>query len=80
MRKGEGKGKQRYKDREVLLDLLLEMEPELKQLQGGITLLRALGDTTDAVEPVALAALAQCCEGGLERVMDLWRSSLNTSR
>lgn len=64
----------------TVVDLLFDMEPELKQLQGGIAILRALGETAEDVEPIALATLAQCCESGFERLMALWRTSLDSAR
>jgi hypothetical protein len=60
----------------AVIDLLLQLEPELKHLQGNIVILQALGSTTDSVEPIALAALAHSCDASFDRVMERWRASL----
>jgi len=79
--KSRSKRKQRPPDgRHAVIDLLLQMEPELKQLQGGITILRALGETADSVEPIALAALAQNCGTSFDRVMELWKATVIAAR
>ena len=57
-------------------DLLLRMEPELQLLHGSVKILRALGETADSVEPVALATLAHCCGSALEAIDELWRAYL----
>lgn len=41
-------------------DALFRLEPELRLLEGVLTTLRLLGEPRDAVEPIALAALARC--------------------
>ncbi|MBP0441283.1 hypothetical protein [Tianweitania sediminis] len=74
------KKRQHEEGRATIVDLLLRMEPELKQLQGGIEILRALGETAESVEPIALATLARCCESGFEQLMALWRTSLDSAR
>jgi len=78
--RSQGKRGQTTDGRHAVIDLLLQMEPELKQLQGSIMILQALGETADSVEPIALAALAQSCEAGFDQVMELWRASLVLAR
>jgi hypothetical protein len=57
-------------------NLLLRMEPELQLLRGSVQILRSLGETADAVEPIALATLAHYCGAALSEVDELWRACL----
>jgi hypothetical protein len=79
-RKSRGKRKQTTDGCHTVVNLLLLMEPELKQLQGNIVILQALGVTADSVQPIALASLAQSCGAGFDRVLELWRASLVAAR
>lgn len=78
--RSRGKRRQTTNSCDTLVDLLLQMEPELKHLQGSIVILQALGSTTDSVEPIALAALAHSCDASFDRVLEGWRASLIAAR
>jgi len=72
-----GKRRSRSEDAAHALDRLMQMEPDLRLLQGLLTLLRGLSETSDAIEPVALAALARLCEGPVERMDLCWREAVD---
>jgi hypothetical protein len=63
-----------------LLDLVDQMEPDLRLLEGTVSVLRALSETSDAVEPVALEALAYLAGESLERVALRWREACGVLR
>ncbi|MBL8582983.1 MAG: hypothetical protein JNL61_12265 [Rhizobiaceae bacterium] len=47
----------------MVLEALDQVEHELRHLQGLLVALRALGETADSVEPIALASLGRAgCE------------------
>lgn len=52
-----GKAGRAAQDRGDVVDLLLEMEPELRLLEGVVATLRILSETADQVDPVVLAML-----------------------
>lgn len=43
-------------------DLLDRMEPDLRLLEGTVSVLRSLSEATDAVEPVAIEAVTHLAE------------------
>lgn len=55
---GAGRTNDRRDRTARLQELLYRMEPQLRLLRGTVVVLHALSETTDSVEPVALAALA----------------------
>lgn len=61
-----------------LQDLLHRMEPQLRLLQGAVVVLRALSDTTDSIEPIALEALAHLTGEPVEQTTVCWRDALDT--
>lgn len=61
-------------------ELLYRMEPHLRLLHGAVVVLQALSETTDSVEPVALAALAHLAGEPLEQIMAYWQESLDAAR
>lgn len=68
------------REEEGLLDQLDRMEPDLRLLEGTVSVLRALSETSDGVEPVALEAIAHLAGESLERVALRWRESCNVLR
>ena len=70
----------RPEDAAHTLDPLMQMEPDLRLLQGLLALLRGLSETSDAIEPIALAALARLCEGPVERMDLCWREAVDGMR
>ncbi len=75
-----GKAGRAAQDRGDVVDLLLEMEPELRLLEGVVATLRILSETADQVDPVALAMLA--CTGGeaLDELTATWNGLRETAR
>jgi hypothetical protein len=63
------------REKEGLLDLLDQMEPDLRLLEGTVSVLRALSETSDGVEPVALEAIAHLTGESLERVTLRWHDA-----
>lgn len=61
-------------------ELLDCMEPDLRLLEGTVSLLRSLSETSDAVEPVALEAIAHVAGETLERVNSAWRGACDALR
>ncbi len=59
-------------------ELLHRMEPQLRLLQGVVVVLRALSDTTDSIEPIALEALAHLAGEPVEQITACWRDALDT--
>ena len=57
-----------------VLDLMDRMEPDLKLLEGGLSRLRSLSDTSDAVEPIAPMSGASCRSPSSVRIC--WMPSL----
>ena len=66
--------------KEGLLDLLGQMEPDLRLLEGTVSVLRALSEASDGAEPVALEAIAHLAGESLERVALRWREACNVLR
>lgn len=62
-----------------LQDLLHRMEPQLRLLQGAVVVLRALSETTDSIEPIALEALAHLTGEPVEQITACWRDALDAS-
>lgn len=60
--------------------VLLEMESELRQIEGVLTLMTILGEAEDSVEPVALAALARSGQTAFEQLSEQWRSGFEASK
>lgn len=61
-------------------DLLDQMEPDLRLLEGTVSVLRSLSETSDAVEPVALEAIAHLAGETVERVTSRWREAYDVLR
>lgn len=51
-----------------LSDLLDHMEPDVRLLEGTVSVLRTLSETTGAVEPVALEAIAHLAGEVVKRI------------
>lgn len=64
----------------VLRDLLDRMEPDLRLLEGTVSVLQGLSETSDAVEPVALEAIAHLAGVTVERVTARWREACDVLR
>ena len=60
--------------------VLFDMEPDLSQIEGVLTLLSILGEAGDSVEPVALAALARAGENAFEQLSGRWRAGFEASK
>lgn len=67
-------------DCEGARDLLDHMEPDLRLLEGMVSVLRSLSETSDAVEPVALEAIAHLAGETVERVTSRWREACDLLR
>lgn len=67
-------------ERRTVLDRLDRMEPELRLLEGSVSLLRSLSETADATEPVALEALARLAGDSVERVTKEWHDACDVLR
>lgn len=61
-------------------ELLDCMEPDLRLLEGTVSVLRSLSETSDAVELVALEAIAHLAGETLERVSSAWRGACDELR
>ena len=61
-------------------DLLDRMEPDLRLLAGAVSVLRSLSETSDAIEPVALEAIAHLAGETVERVTSRWRETCDVLR
>lgn len=61
----------------ALRDLLDRMEPQLGLLEGMVTILQALAETADSVEPIAFAAMAHLGRGSLTEISTCWRDARN---
>ncbi len=62
------------------LGALDAIEPELRHLDGLITVLRVLGEATDSIEPVAISSLARCAGQTLEDIERDWRAAIEALR
>ena len=63
-----------------LQELLHHMEPQLRLLQGAVVVLRALSETADSIEPVALAAFAHLTGESVEQIAACWREAFDVAR
>lgn len=66
--------------RSDVLDLMDRMEPDLKLLEGIVSLLRSLSDTSDAVQPIAIEALAHMAGLPVYRLSAVWREAMEAAR
>lgn len=64
----------------VLHDLLDRMEPDLRLLEGTVSVLQGLSETSDAVEPVALEAIAHLAGETVERITARWHEACDVLR
>lgn len=67
-------------DDKCALDLLDRMEPDLRLLEGTVSVLRSLSETSDAVEPAALEAIAYLAGETVERITSRWRETCDQLR
>jgi len=56
------------------------MEPDLRLLEGTVSVLQGLSETSDAVAPVALEAIAHLAGETVERVTTRWREACDVLR
>lgn len=68
-----GRGGGTGRDWDDVVDLLLQMEPELRLLEGVVATLRALSETADHVDPIALALLAHTGGEALDELTAMWK-------
>ena len=61
-------------------DLFDRMEPDLRLLEGTVSVMRSLSETSDAIEPVALEAIAHLAGETVERVTSRWRETCDILR
>ena len=54
-------------------DALHDLEPELRQLNGLLTILTLLGETSDTVEPIALSSLGRAAREAFDAINEGWR-------
>ena len=57
-----------------------QMEPDLRLLDGTSVILQALSETADAVEPIALAAVAHLVREATGRLESSWREARDALR
>lgn len=62
------------------LDAFYDLEPELRHLNGLLTILSLLGETSDAVDPLALSSLGQAAQESLGMIEESWRELLTEAR
>lgn len=62
------------------LDVLYSLEPELRHLGGLLTILSLLGETSDAVDPIALSSLGQAAQESFGVIEESWRRLLTEVR
>lgn len=62
------------------LAALFDMEPELRHLGGLLTVLSLLGETSDAVDPIALSSLGQAAQASFGSIEESWRELLADAR
>lgn len=78
---GRQLGRRNLQQEEPLLhDLLDRMESDLRLLEGTVSVLRGLSETSDAIEPVALEAIAHLAGEAVERVTARWREACGVLR
>ena len=64
----------------ALRESLDRMEPELRILAGTAMILQTLAETADAVEPIALAAVAHLARDTTAKLESSWREARNALR
>ena len=64
----------------ALHDLLDGMAPDLRLLEGTVSVLRSLSETSETVEPVALEAIAHLAGDTVDRVTTRWREAFDVLR
>lgn len=79
MAKRSGQSEIRARD-DRLAAVLDHMEPDLILLKGTVSLLQALSETSDAVEPVALEAVGRLADEVTERLTADWREACGVLR
>lgn len=78
---GRQLGRRNLQQEEPLLrDLLDRMESDLRLLEGTVSVLRGLSETSDAVEPVALEAITHLAGETVERITSRWREACDVLR
>ncbi|TGU42134.1 hypothetical protein EN789_33795 [bacterium M00.F.Ca.ET.146.01.1.1] len=55
---------------------MLDIEPELRTLEGVSAILLSLSTAADQIEPIALAPLAHLSSEALEQTFTSWRKAL----
>jgi hypothetical protein len=75
-----GKNAERAPSTGAVLEALDDIEPELRHLDGLVTAFRILGEADDAIEPVAVSALARCARETLEEIERNWRAAIYALR
>lgn len=60
-------------DTSELTGALDRLETELHQLSGLLSVLKIIGEAVDAVDPVAIAALARASDQALGGALSAWR-------
>jgi hypothetical protein len=64
----------------VLCVALDQMEPNLRLLQGVVAVLKGLSEAADAVEPIALEAIAHLAGETVQEVVDRWQEAREAMR
>jgi len=64
----------------ALRESLDRMEPELRLLAGTAMILQTLAETADALDPVALEAIAHLTRERADRLENCWRGARNALR
>ena len=67
-------------DEKCARNLLDHMEPDLRLLEGTVSVLRSLSETSDAVERVALETIAHLAGETVERITSRWRETCDLLR
>lgn len=70
---------QRLRD-DKRLEVLYSLEPELRHLSGLLSILTLLGETSDAVDPIALSSLGQAAQESFGAIEESWRKLLTEAR
>lgn len=66
----------RCREIDIIRKTLLDIEPELRTLEGLSSILLSLSTAADQIEPIALAPLAQLSSEALEQTLTSWRKAL----
>ncbi|RWC10800.1 MAG: hypothetical protein EOS52_23820 [Mesorhizobium sp.] len=61
---------------DIIRKILLDIEPELRTLEGVSAILLCLSTAADQIEPIALAPLALLTSEALEQTFTSWRKAL----